>query len=602
MGVIDEVKQRTDIVEVVGQYATLTKAGRTFRALCPFHSEKHASFFVYPEQQSWHCFGACNTGGDVLSFIMKKQGIDFGDALRLLAQRAGVVIPSRFEPEAGGEEKQKLYQINQAAAQYFHNLLLNSSDGEKARNYLASRGFSAKTIADFQLGFSRNSWEALKEYLMERGYTDGELLTAGLVVEAEGGKSHDRFRNRLMFPIFDAQGRIAGFGARVLDDSLPKYVNSPQTPIFDKSGILYGIDKAKSAIRQQEMAVIVEGYMDVITAHQSGFDNVVASMGTSVTEKQVGTLKKLTGNMALALDADAAGEEATLRGIAHENALGAEVKVVIMPGGRDPDDVLREDTQVWQKLLEDAIPVVDYTFNMVTSELDLSRARDKRLAVDKLLPIIDGMKDIVRKAHYLQKLARLVKVSEKNLEAELASSKSGRARYRAGEPKPEAVADALHPLVSSSLEEYSLALLLQHPELKGSGQELSPEYFENSENREIFVAWQKTDDLSSLRKELDITIHEHLERLLTKSLLDTHLEQRYNDCVLNLRKRYLQGSEAKRAEVLALEVETKGTGADVARLKEEGIEPSVQLGEVFAQQGQRRSGIKGVRNELGKQK
>ncbi len=602
MGVIDEVKQRTDIVEVVGQYATLTKAGRTFRALCPFHSEKHASFFVYPEQQSWHCFGACNTGGDVFSFIMKKQGIDFGDALRLLAQRAGVVIPSRFEPEAGGEEKQRLFQINQAAAQYFHNLLLNSSDGEKARNYLASRGFSAKTIADFQLGFSLNSWEALKEYLMERGYTDGELLTAGLVVEAEGGKSHDRFRNRLIFPIFDTQGRIAGFGARVLDDSLPKYVNSPQTPIFDKSGILYGIDKAKSAIRQQEMAVIVEGYMDVITAHQSGFDNVVASMGTSVTEKQVSTLKKLTGNMALALDADAAGEEAMLRGVAHENALGAEVKVVIMPGGRDPDDVIKEDTQVWQKLLEDAIPVVDYTFNMVTSELDLSRARDKRLAVDKLLPIIDGMKDIVRKAHYLQKLARLVEVSEKNLEAELARNKSGRVRHRAGEPKPEAVADALHPLMSSSLEEYSLALLLQHPELKGSGQELSPGYFENSENREIFVAWQKTDDLSSLKKELDIAIHEHLERLLAKSIINTQIEQKYNFCTLRLQEEFYKSLERKRQAIFALEVETKGTGADVARLKEEGIEPSVQLGEVFAQQGQRRSGIKGVRNELGKQK
>ncbi len=606
MGVIDEVKQRTDIVEVVGQYATLTKAGRTFRALCPFHSEKHASFFVYPEQQSWHCFGACNTGGDVLSFIMKKQGVDFGDALRLLAQRAGVIIPSRFEPEAGGDEKQRLFQINQAAAQYFHNLLLNSSDGEKARNYLASRGFSAKTIADFQLGFSLNSWEALKEYLMERGYTDGELLTAGLVIEAEGGKSHDRFRNRLMFPIFDAQGRIAGFGARVLpsgkDDSLPKYVNSPQTPIFDKSSILYGIDKAKSAIRQQEMAVIVEGYMDVITAHQSGFDNVVASMGTSVTEKQVSTLKKLTGNMALALDADAAGEEAMLRGVAHENALGAEVKVVIMPGGRDPDDVIKEDTQVWQKLLEDAIPVVDYTFNMVTSELDLSRARDKRLAVDKLLPIIDGMKDIVRKAHYLQKLARLVEVSEKNLEAELARNKSGRARHRAGEPKPEAVADALHPLMSSSLEEYSLALLLQHPELKGSGQELSPGYFENSENREIFVAWQKTDDLSSLKKELDIAIHEHLERLLAKSIINTQIEQKYNFCTLRLQEEFYKSLERKRQAIFALEVETKGTGADVARLKEEGIEPSVQLGEVFAQQGQRRSGIKGVRNELGKQK
>ena len=297
MSVIDEVKQRIDIVDVIGQYASLTKAGRTFRGLCPFHSEKHPSFFVYPEQQSWHCFGACNTGGDVFSFIMKKQGIDFGEALRLLAQRAGVTIPSKFEPEAEGKER--LYQANQAAAQYFHNLLLNSPAGEKAKNYVASRGVSPKTVTDFQLGFSLNSWEALKQHLMERGYTENELLTTGLITESERGETHDRFRNRLMFPILDSRGRITGFGARALDDSLPKYLNSAQTPLFDKSSSLYGINLAQAAIRQQNLAVIVEGYMDVITAHQNGFNNVVASMGTAVTEKQVNILKLAYGVSAM---------------------------------------------------------------------------------------------------------------------------------------------------------------------------------------------------------------------------------------------------------------------------------------------------------------
>jgi len=588
MSIIDEVKQRTDIVEVVSQYAKLTKAGKTFRALCPFHTEKHPSFYVYPEQQSWHCFGACNTGGDVFSFVMKKQGIDFGDALRFLAERAGVVIPSRFGPEAGGE-KQRLYEVNQAAAQYFHNLLVSSSAGETARSYLASRGFSPKTIADFQLGFSLNSWEALKQYLTERGYTEAELLNAGLIVEAEGGKTHDRFRNRLMFPIFDAQGRIAGFGARVLDDSLPKYVNSPQTPIFDKSSILYGIDRAKSAIRQQDMAVIVEGYMDVITAHQNGFNNVVASMGTSVTERHIDTLKKLTKNIIFALDADAAGDEASLRCVGYENTLDAEVKVIILPRGKDPDDVIKEDAQIWQRLLEEALPVVDYTFNMVTSELDLTTARDKSLAADKLLPIIAEIKDPVRQAHYLQKLAGLVKVSERNLEAALARIKSSQARYQAGEPKPEAVTHALHPLVSSPLEEYCLALLLQHPELKHSSQGLLPEYFENSENREIFIAWQEADGLQSIKEKLDSTIHEYLERLITKSLLNSQIEQKYNNCFLRLREKFLRSLEAKRAEVLALEAESGGTAAELAKLEEQGIEVSVQLGEVFAQRHQKRS-------------
>lgn len=588
MSVIDEVKQRIDIIEVVSQYTTLKKAGRTFRALCPFHSEKHPSFFVYPEQQSWHCFGACNTGGDVFSFIMKKEGIDFGDALRLLAQKAGVTISTRFEPEAGKEERERLYQVNQAAAQYFHNLLLNFPAGERAREYFASRGLSPQTITDFQLGFSLNSWEALKQYLVERGYTESELLTTGLVIEAEaeGGKTHDRFRNRLMFPIHDIRGRIVGFGARVLDDSLPKYLNSPQTLIFDKSSCLYGINLATAAIRQQNLVVIVEGYMDVITAHQNGFNNVVASMGTSVTEKQINTLKRLSKDMIFALDADAAGEEAMLRAVGYENTLDAEVKVIILPGGKDPDDVIKEDAKIWQNLLEEALPIVDYTFNMVTAELDLNTARDKSLAVDKLLPIIAEMKDTVRQAHYLQKLARLVKVSQRSLEAALGRIKPDR---KAKEPKPEAVAHALHPLLSSPVEEYCLALLLQHPELKAGYQGPLLEYFENSENREIFTAWQQANDLSSLKDGLDSAIWEHLDSLITRSLPANQIEQKYTDCSLRLREEFLRRLERKREQALALAAESGGTVAELAKLKEQGgVEVSVQLGEVFTQKSRGR--------------
>ncbi len=587
MSVIDEVKQRIDIVEVVSQYVSLTKSGRTFRGLCPFHSEKHPSFFVYPERQSWHCFGACNTGGDVFSFIMKKEGIDFGEALRLMAQRAGVSLPSRFEPSAKRDEKERLYQVNEAVAQYFHNLLLSSQAGEKARSYVASRGLSLETITSFQLGFSPNSWEALKQYLMERGYTESELLAAGLVIETEAGGTHDRFRNRLMFPIYDIRGRITGFGARTLDDSLPKYLNSPQTPIFDKSSSLYGINLATAAIRQQNMVVIVEGYMDVITVHQNGFNNVVASMGTSVTEKQVSAVKRLSKNMALALDADAAGEEAMLRGVGYENILDAEVKVIILPSGKDPDDVIKEDAKIWQNLLEEALPIVDYTFNMVTSKLDLTTAKDKSLAVDKLLPIIAEIKDPVRQAHYLQKLARLVNVTERKLEAALKGKRPGPSRRRVEEPKQEAITQALRPVFSSPIEEYCLALLLQHPELKGCCQHPSPEYFQNSENREIFVAWQQASDLSSLKDELDTAIWEHLDYLITRSLPPNQIEQKYANCVLRLREGFLRSLETKREATLALEAELGGTAAELAKLEEQGIEVSLQLGEVFTQKSRK---------------
>jgi len=583
MSVIDEVKQRIDILEVVSQYVKLTKSGRTFRGLCPFHSEKHPSFFVYPERQSWHCFGACNTGGDVFSFVMKKEGIDFGEVLRLLAQRAGIALPSRLEPSAKRDEQERLYQINEVAAQYFHNLLLNSPAGEKARSYVASRGLSPETITSFQLGFSPNSWEALKQHLMERGYTESELLPAGLVVETEAGGTHDRFRNRLMFPISDVKGRITGFGARALDDSLPKYLNSPQTQIFDKSSSLYGINLATAAIRQQNMVVIVEGYMDVITAHQNGFNNVVASMGTAVTEKQVSAVKRLTKNMALALDADAAGEEAMLRAVGHENTLDAEVKVIILPKGKDPDDVIKKDTKTWQKLLEKALPVVDYTFNMVTSKFDLTTAKDKSLTVDKLLPIIAEIKDPVRQAHYLQKLARLVNVAERKLEAALKGIKPSPSRRRVEEPKPEAVAQALRPVFSSPVEEYCLALLLQHPELKAYPQHPLPEYFQNSEDREIFIAWQQVSDLSSLRDKLDPAIWEHLDYLLTKSLPPNQIEEKYADAVLRLREGFLRSLATKREAALALEAELGGTAAELAKLEEQGIEISLQLGEVFSQ-------------------
>jgi len=572
MGAVDEVKQRTDIVEVIGRDITLVKAGRTFKGLCPFHGEKHPSFYVYPEQQSWHCFG-CNNGGDVFSFIMKKQNIDFGEALRQLAEKAGVVIPTRFEPGMESEEKQRLYQVNQAAAQYFHNLLLNSPAGKKAQSYIAKRGFTEQTIKDFQLGYSPDSWEALKNYLTERDYTEKEMLAAGLIIEAEGKKPHDRFRNKLMFPIMDIRGRITGFGGRALDDSLPKYTNSPQTPLFDKSGTLYGINLAKDTIREQDTAVIVEGYMDVITAHQNGFNNAVASMGTAVTEKQVSILKRLTRNMALALDADAAGEEAMLRTVGYENTLDAEVRVIILPEGKDPDDVIKDDIENWQKLVAAAVPIVDYTFDMATAGLDLNTARGKASARDRLLPIVGEIKDNVRRAHYLQKLAGLLRVSERDLEADLARIRPKPVRRQASAPEPKPVRSAL----SSPKEEYCLALLLQHPELKRQDEGLEPEHFENSENREIFIAWRRSAKIEAIRKKLEPVIHEHLDSLATRQLLSNNLEQKYARCALELREKFYRSLKNKQEVVLALEAQSGGAAAELAKLKELGIEVDRQL-------------------------
>ncbi|MFC1913975.1 DNA primase [Chloroflexota bacterium] len=584
MSIAGEVKQKNDIVDVIGQYTKLTKAGRTFRGLCPFHAEKHPSFFVYPEQQSWHCFGACNTGGDIFSFVMKKENMDFGEALRFLAQRAGVTIPSRFEREEKKEEKEELYQLNEAAAQYFHNLLLNSETAEKARKYAVGRGFSPQTIADFQLGYSLNQWEALKQYLLEKGYAENKIRDAGLLTESEEGKTRDRFRNRLMFPIFDVRGHVTGFGARALDDSMPKYLNSPQTQIFDKSATIYALNAAAKTIRQQDLAIIVEGYIDVITAHQNGFSNVVACMGTAVTETQVRTLKRLSKNLILALDADAAGEEAMLRGVSYENILDAEIRVVIIPEGKDPDDIIKEDAGTWEKLLANAIPIVDFTFNSVTNGLDLSTAKAQSLAVERLLPIVAKIKDPIRQPYYISKLAELVNKDKHTIEAALNKLNApSPIRQKMQETKEQAISRTLSQIKSDPLEEHCLALLLQHSELKTADQELPPKYFQNSENREIFTAWQRVDDLSSLKGELEPALHEQLDYLVGKSLPSNRVEERYADFVRSLKLRFFRNLEARKAEKLALEAETGGAGADLAKLEEQGMEPSTQIREIFQQ-------------------
>ena len=587
MSVIDEVKQKTDIASVVGQYVALKKAGRNLVGLCPFHSERNPSFFIYPEQQSWHCFG-CNTGGDVFSFIMKKEGLDFGEALHLLAQRAGVTVPTRPGRDEEKEEKEQLYKINEAAAQYFHNLLLNSPEGKRAKNYLESRGFTDKTVAEFQLGYSSSKWDDLKKYLQERGHTEEEQAKAGLLAESESGRIYDRFRNKLMFPIWDIRGRVIGFGARVLDDSLPKYINSPQTPAFNKSHNLYGINLAAPSIRQQEMAVIVEGYVDVITAHQNGFNNVVASMGTSVTEAQVSSLKRLTRNLVLALDADAAGEEAMLRVVSYENILESEIRVVILPQGKDPDDVIKENNDTWRQLLDKATPIVDYTINMITSKLDLDTARDKSLAVKELLPVISEMKDKVRQAHYVQKLAHLVNVGERTIEAELSRLKPAPERRRVVAPAPEKAAYTSRTLLSNRLEEDYLTLLLLHPECKANTENILPEYFLNSENRVVYITWNKVDDLSKLRDTLDQVLQEHLDAIASRELPSDRIDERDTDYRYRLEERYYKNLAAKRAEILALEREAKGPGADLDKLKKDGIEDELRLKDIYERKNQRR--------------
>ena len=533
MGVIDEVKQKTDIVEIVEQYTPpLKKSGKAMRGLCPFHSEKTPSFFVYPEQQSWHCFGACNAGGDVFSFVMKKENMEFGDALRHLASRAGVVIPEYAGPAEKKEEKEALYAVLEAAALFYHNLLLNSPEAGKARSYLAGRDISGKSTADFGLGYSPTGWEGLREYLAGRGFDDADMLTAGLIMESESGKRHDRFRSRPMFPIRDARGRVIGFGARALDDSQPKYMNSPQTPLYDKSSVLYGLDTALPSIRSSGTAVLVEGYLDVITAHQHGFANVVAASGTAVTERQILQFKKLKTRLVMALDADSAGTEAMLRSVSYEDMLGSEIRVAVLPEGKDPDDVIRADSGLWEELLKEAQPIVDYTFDLVAGQMDISSARGKEQFKARLLPIVSSMKEPETRNHYLEKLAKSIGTTKYEI-----LRVSRRRQAEAYQPRRSpGLPDVKHRKEAVAAEDFCLALLLKYPELKEFADELDMSMFLDTDNRAVFSIVKDGAGLEEAKT--DPVLQLKATELENIPVIGNDIHEKMTECLNRMKREY----------------------------------------------------------------
>jgi DNA primase len=616
MSAIDEVKQRLDIVQVVSEYVKLQKSGKNYKSACPFHSEKNPSFFVFPDRQSWHCFGACGTGGDIFSFIMKKEGVDFAQALRILANKAGVPLVDQATPQrqAQNKERERLFEINETVAGYYHHILLSASAADAARNYVNGRGVSPETIKDFQVGFAPEGWETIKQYLKGKGYDETESLAAGLLVQRDDGSNYDRFRNRLMFPIRNIQGQVTGFGGRALDDSLPKYLNSPQTLVFDKSGSLYGIDRAKTAIHQKDLAIITEGYMDALAAHQHGYRNVVASMGTAMTDKQLAILKGLTRNLILALDADAAGEEAISRSgemvdqmlsvplndyssygynpMMFDYAQNFEVKVFVLPQGQDLDEVIRENASRWQELIKNAKPMFDFIFEKVAQKFDLSTDTGKSLAVEKLLPLLYQMKEPIRQGYYVERLVNLLKIDLNVLEAALNRFKVAQRKRKTYKDLRGVTPSVLNFTSSKPLEQYCLALLLQYPELRSECTELSLDHFENTENRELFDRWQHCDVIAELIDSLDSTLQEYVNNLMSRAFpviikeSESIRRKTVEECVIRLQERRLRNLESQREELLAIEAEIGGTAAQLAKLDEQGLEITKKLQEIFVKQNQ----------------
>ncbi|MFA4818654.1 MAG: DNA primase [Patescibacteria group bacterium] len=410
--VIQQIKARLDIIDVVGEYVRLKQAGQNWKGLCPFHNEKTPSFMVSRERQIWHCFG-CNSGGDIFEFIQRLESMDFPEALEMLARRAQVTL-DKVSP-AESSQRLRLLHALEKAQMFFQEQLLKSSLAQTVRAYLRERQITDDSINTFGIGYSLPEWDKLSNYLRQQGFTINELVAAGLALKSERGPGiYDRFRERLMFPIADAQNRIVGFGGRVLtaEAKEAKYINSPQGPAYNKSFLVYNLNRAKSYIKEAGYAVLVEGYMDVIGVWQAGTKNVVATSGTALTPDQIKLIKRYTNEIRIAFDADLAGRSASERGIDLALQAEMEVKVIILPFGKDPDECARQDTAAWQAAVAQALPIVDYAFKTVLKEVDVATREGKKVAANRLLKAISKLPDPVEQDYYLKQLARVISTDE----------------------------------------------------------------------------------------------------------------------------------------------------------------------------------------------
>jgi len=422
---IEEIKNRLDIVQVLGSYLKLSKAGANLRAVCPFHSEKKPSFFVSPARQIWHCFG-CNSGGDIFKFVMQIEGVEFGDALRLLAQKAGVELkkPSPQYKE-WQTERSRLYEICELAGRFFEKQLHEGPTGQEAKKYLLGRGLTEESIRKWRIGYSPDVWQGLSDFLSSRGYQKEEIQKAGLALTSEKGSFYDRFRGRIIFPISDLNSQVAGFGGRVFKSDDPaKYVNSPATLLYDKSRILYGLDKAKVEIRKKDFCLLVEGYVDEILCHQAGLGNAVAVSGTALTPYQLNILKRYSSNLRIAFDMDTGGDTATKRGIELAQAQEFNVKIVTMPEGKDPADVISQDAGQWIKLVDSAKSITEFYFETTFTKLDSKTPDGKREISKILLPVIKRIINKIEQSHWIQELSKRLAVRDETIEEELKKVKT----------------------------------------------------------------------------------------------------------------------------------------------------------------------------------
>ncbi|KJJ83419.1 DNA primase [Candidatus Omnitrophus magneticus] len=539
--IIDTILDRSDVVDVISGYVQLKKNGQNFKACCPFHSEKTPSFSVSPSKQIFHCFG-CGAGGNVIGFLMKQENLSFVEALEKLADKAGVEIPKQYDRnDENVSISNQIYEINETAALFYQNYLLGGN-GNSARSYLKNRGFAVATVKTFRIGLAPDEWESFKNYCLNKKISLELLEKSGLSVRNDKTKNcYDRFRNRIIFPIFNEKGKVIAFAGRVLDNSLPKYVNSPETDAYRKGYNLYGLNFAKDSIREKGYVILVEGYMDVIIPFEHGIKNIVASSGTSLTTNQVRLLKKYTNTAVILFDADAAGENASLRGLDIMVTNNMEVKIATLPKGEDPDTFVRKHgVSSFENIIKSAKNIFDYKLDLLLSKIDSKDSVGKVKIKSEMLPTISLLSDHVLKSAYLSKLAEKLDVNEESLRLELKKVKNDYS-YRYENERKFSDAEPRNYIKS---ELYLLGLAVSNYKwFQKLKQETDLKYFKDIVIKKIILDIEKlylNDNLIDVKKIIQMFGADDLcKNVIIKAISEVELikerDKAFSDCVKKIK-------------------------------------------------------------------
>ncbi|MGI5826732.1 MAG: DNA primase [Patescibacteria group bacterium] len=575
MDEIEEIRSKIDLVQYISETVPLKKAGRNFKACCPFHAEKTPSFMVNPERQIWKCFG-CQKGGDIFGFVMETERLEFGEALRLLAKKAGVTLKS-YQPSKTESEKEKFYQINHLASEYFHYLLLNHQIGQKALTYILERGISKDSLKQFKIGYSPPFWDGIQKFLVnKKGYLVQDLEKAGLVIKSDRGSFYDRFRDRLMFSLLDHRGNVTGFAGRLLDPNAKeaKYVNTPETAIYHKSDLLYPLQITKEDIKKENCAVVVEGELDAISTYQSGIKNVVAIKGSALTEQQARLLKRFCENLILSLDSDSAGDMAARRGIEIADSLGFNLKVVTLEKYKDPDEAAQKEPEYLKQRLSEAVGVYDFYLDSAFKRFRGKTPEEKKKIGQELTPLFAKIEDEIIKDIYVKKLAERLAVNEESIILQVEKQK-GKTQTTSKQGTDQLPKNRLEVL-----EEYFLALVFQSKKTEfllseeGKGLVTLPVNVKLREALEQYSKDNKKFSSQFFFKSLPVELREAFDRMYLVDFGNRIEDSAWVDKELENIKIQIQIVKAKeelQAFLQKMREKTEGKGGEVEKQIQERI-------------------------------